>query len=100
MQKLIEAIALRVEQRFVILHRHIDPEPALEPLVEMNDMRIRVIQEGGFRAEPSATARPPQKGSTRRRCECGSQKGRKNGTCHRLPPAHFNGGRSETRSTL
>src|SRR5262245_2008857 len=41
---------------------------------------------------PSATASPPQNGSTRRRCAWLRQRRCSRGTCQRLPPAHFNGG--------
>lgn len=38
------------------------------------------------------TARPPQKGSTRRRDACSSQIGSRWGTSQRFPPAHLRGG--------
>src|SRR5688572_23887121 len=43
---------------------------------------------------PNETARPPQKGSTRRRWDSASHSGRMWGISHRFPPAHFRSGRS------
>ena len=41
---------------------------------------------------PSATASPPQNGSTSRRCRVRLPRAaRRCGTCQRLPPAHFSG---------
>src|ERR1700756_5402704 len=41
-----------------------------------------------------ATARPPQKGSTRRLARYSVHRSARYGTSHRLPPAHFRGGRT------
>src|SRR5262249_16301457 len=41
---------------------------------------------------PSATARPPQNGSTSRRCVCARHNPSRRGTCHPLPPPHLKGG--------
>ncbi len=49
---------------------------------------------------PSATARPPAKGSTRRRSRCDAYISRRRGTNHRFPPAHFRGGGSGSRPAI
>src|SRR5262245_62832249 len=50
-------------------------------------------------SRPSATARPPQNGSTSRRSAWARHTVLRRGTCQRLPPAHFNGGFSAGLST-
>ena len=44
---------------------------------------------------PRVTASPPQNGSTNRRRAKGFHRRARCGTCHRFPPAHFNGGRRD-----
>ncbi len=53
---------------------------------------LRSLSSARCGMRPSATASPPQNGSTSRRSENGSQSGRRCGTSQRLPPAHFKGG--------
>lgn len=52
------------------------------------------MRSARFGSNPSVTARPPQNGSTSRCSLNRFHSGSTCGTNHRLPPAHFNGGRT------
>jgi hypothetical protein len=61
-QQLVEARAMRVEQTRVVFHREIDPQPALNPSVEVDQVGVGVVQERALRQEPERHRQPSAEG--------------------------------------
>ena len=89
----LKRVAVTVEQPFVVLHLEIDRQALLKPAVEVDQVRIGVVQQRALRQQAERDGQAAAERLDQPRRACAAQSGRRCGTCHRLPPAHFRGGR-------
>src|SRR5207249_399983 len=60
--QLVEPVAISVVQTFVVQHRNADHETALEPSVEVDDVRVDVVQQGAPRHDPESDCETAREG--------------------------------------